>query len=246
VSFILADDEVLAIRINGIPVQSLPNITTASPGSFSLPIAGLSPGLNTIEIEVRNSGLWTALEICGEIVVEQECDGILNNVEVELTEPNCSDDKMYAAYKDVFPWFVYEWDYGDGTIEIGSQPRHLFTNPGSYQVGLTITDTLCNNEYFFDFMIDVPDRTNRLFIPNAFSPNGDLLNDVFEIKGDECLVNSTFGIYDAWGQRVFYTDNPFVEFWDGTIDGAMAMDDVYVYRFESEELNKTGRVTLIK
>lgn len=69
---------------------------------------------------------------------------------------------------------------------------------------------------------------SQVFIPNAFSPNGDGLNDVFKIAHITDQRILTFNIYDRWGNLVFQTNNP-NEGWDGTYNGKPASQDVYQY-----------------
>lgn len=89
----------------------------------------------------------------------------------------------------------------------------------------------------------------KLYVPNAFSPNGDGLNDTFE------AIGSFFGafrmlIYDRWGSVVYETTDP-QKGWDGTLNNAPLEQGVYVYRIEASEPEgktfvKTGSVTLLR
>ncbi|MBU2649533.1 MAG: gliding motility-associated C-terminal domain-containing protein [Bacteroidetes bacterium] len=69
----------------------------------------------------------------------------------------------------------------------------------------------------------------KLVAPNAFSPNGDQLNDVFMLKGpvDE-IARYTLKIFDRWGARVFETSN-IEEGWDGQINGSPAPAGAYIW-----------------
>src|SRR5690606_37863556 len=62
------------------------------------------------------------------------------------------------------------------------------------------------------------DYTNPKLIPNAFTPNGDGLNDVFQIQNLDFEKILAFRIYNRYGQLVFETNNV-KEGWDGTING---------------------------
>ena len=68
-----------------------------------------------------------------------------------------------------------------------------------------------------------------VFIPNAFTPNGDGVNDQFKIFGD--LSNIYFmevSVFDRWGEKVFESNDPGFE-WDGTYRGEPAPIGVYIY-----------------
>jgi gliding motility-associated-like protein len=86
-----------------------------------------------------------------------------------------------------------------------------------------------------------------VFIPNAFTPNGDGINDTFGVKG-EGIKNFTLRIYDRWGEEVFESHNSKQQ-WDGTYNGKPAQNDVYVYQFIASGLKsetQSGSVTLVR
>ncbi len=91
------------------------------------------------------------------------------------------------------------------------------------------------------------DRKRNIFIPNAFSPNGDGINDVFYInggKGIEEVVN--FNIYNRWGSLVasfknFQPNDPLYG-WDGKINGRKEIESTYIYSAEIKFID--GQVVL--
>ena len=86
-----------------------------------------------------------------------------------------------------------------------------------------------------------------IFIPDAFTPNGDGINDSFGIKG-EGIQNMTLRIFNRWGEEVFETSNPKQQ-WDGNYKDKPAESGVYVYQLVSSGKSsetKTGSVTLIR
>lgn len=86
-----------------------------------------------------------------------------------------------------------------------------------------------------------------VYIPSAFTPNGDGINDTFGIKG-EGIKNFTLRIYNRWGELVFESNNPKQQ-WDGTYQGKPEMSDTYVYQLTASGLGsstKTGSVTLVR
>ncbi len=87
-----------------------------------------------------------------------------------------------------------------------------------------------------------------VFFPNAFTPNGDGLNDVLRIRGN-ALSEVMFIIFDRWGERIFET-NSVDGAWDGTYKGKLLPPDVYGYYLEAKcifggEYKKQGNVTLL-
>lgn len=73
----------------------------------------------------------------------------------------------------------------------------------------------------------------RLFMPNAFTPNGDGLNDLFCPIFTGPAANYEFSVYNRWGQLIFHTTTP-RKGWDGTFRSRLQPGDVYVYYFTAE------------
>ncbi|GAB4037599.1 T9SS type B sorting domain-containing protein [Spirosoma jeollabukense] len=92
-------------------------------------------------------------------------------------------------------------------------------------------------------------RDSKIFIPDAFTPNGDQVNDVFFPKGvtdDQFLMN----IYSRWGEVVYSTTDK-TKGWDGTINGQPASLGQYMYRIElkdtaGQKTVRTGAILLIR
>ncbi len=96
---------------------------------------------------------------------------------------------------------------------------------------------------------------SQVFVPNAFTPNGDGQNDVFYPRGIGVKVIKTFRIYNRWGEMLFEREgislNDAANAWDGTYKGDSPHPDVYVYVIEAvcytgEDISIKGDVTIIK
>lgn len=74
-------------------------------------------------------------------------------------------------------------------------------------------------------MIHIADR---LFVPNAFSPNGDGRNDVFRIENFGYQRVEEFRIFNRWGQQVYATQDG-TKGWDGSYNGGYADPGTYFY-----------------
>lgn len=86
-----------------------------------------------------------------------------------------------------------------------------------------------------------------IYIPNAFTPNGDGINDGFQVKG-EGIRDFHIYIYNRWGEVIFESTNP-KQAWDGTFQGRPVEMETYVYQVFADGLGKksrTGSVTLIR
>lgn len=96
---------------------------------------------------------------------------------------------------------------------------------------------------------------SRVYIPNAFTPDGDRLNDIFYVKGKGIRSIKSMRVYNRWGQVVYETFNANIEEplrgWNGTYNGKMAEGAVYVYYIEfvcdtGELFARKGTITLIR
>ncbi len=91
---------------------------------------------------------------------------------------------------------------------------------------------------------------NDIYLPKAFTPNGDGLNDTYGISNYYVIQEMLdFEILDRWGSRVYYSVNP-AETWDGTFLAKDLNPGVFLYRLRyicnGEEQIKVGSLTMIK
>jgi len=89
---------------------------------------------------------------------------------------------------------------------------------------------------------------SRIFVANAFTPNGDQLNEGFQVKG-MYIYEYQIQIYNRWGQ-LLYTSDQFNEAWDGTYDEQPCQEDVYIYLIDAlgtdgEVYHLKGNITLL-
>lgn len=93
--------------------------------------------------------------------------------------------------------------------------------------------------------------THSVFIPNAFTPNGDGANDKIRIISNKVTEIESFMIFNRWGEKVFETNDRAV-FWDGIYKGKHLPTDVYVYVLNfpcpdtGEPTQLTGDITLLR
>ena len=85
-----------------------------------------------------------------------------------------------------------------------------------------------------------------IYIPSAFTPNGDGLNDTFGIKG-EGVSDFHIYIYDRWGEIIFESTEARKQ-WDGKYKGQQVEQGTYVYQLFASGVTskgKTGSVTVV-
>jgi gliding motility-associated-like protein len=144
---------------------------------------------------------------------------------------------------------AYQWQFGDNVGSGEENPFHVYAEPGQYEVTLTAF-----NEYYVCPVDTVLLLTvladGQLFLPNAFTPNGDGKNEIFYVVG-EGVVEMEMHIFDRWGRRVALLQS-LSEGWDGrTTEGGSAPEGVYTYRLEAvfnsgARINRSGTITLIR
>lgn len=144
---------------------------------------------------------------------------------------------------------TYYWNLGD-TISTAINPGPLtYSDTGTYQLMLIATTQYDCKDTSYQTVIIEPNFT--FFVPNAFSPNDDGINDTFSGKG---IFINTFEmfIFDRWGSLIYKTDDVNKP-WDGKANNGqdMAQMDVYVYSINVTDLKSTkynfkGTVTLVR
>ena len=136
---------------------------------------------------------------------------------------------------------TYSWSNGETTNPITVSP--IVTT--DYCV--TVMDVnSCSDSECVRITVEIP--CGNLFIPQAFSPNGDNENDVLSVYGD-CITYIEFVIFDRWGEKIFETTDPAIG-WDGTYKGKKLDSAVFVYYLKAvikgESVSKHGNITLMK
>jgi len=132
-------------------------------------------------------------------------------------------------------------------------PTSLSTNVSPTETTtytLTATDGLCTKSdtalvKVYEIVCDDP----YVFVPNAFTPNGDQENDILYVRGiwiEKCVLR----IFDRWGELIFETTDQNIG-WDGTFKGKKLDPDVFDYYLDVECLGGLhniikGNITLMK
>ncbi|MCB0396653.1 MAG: choice-of-anchor L domain-containing protein [Flavobacteriales bacterium] len=140
------------------------------------------------------------------------------------------------------------WDFGDDDSSATQNPVHTYLDTGCFPVTLYLENQYgCTDDVVKQVCVK---DIHALYVPNAFTPNGDGDNDWFAAKEyGVCDINMF--IFDRWGNQIYQTSS--LAGWDGTANGGtdIAEEDVYVWviraRFcDGDEVRRVGHVTLIK
>jgi len=128
-------------------------------------------------------------------------------------------------------------------------PTATPTESTTYSVSV-IDEIGCSTSASVDVRVIQPTCTEAdVFLPNMFTPNADMMNDIFKPESN-FIASMSLVVYDRWGEEV-YTTTDLNGGWDGTYLGEELAPDVYGYYFTAIcvnglEYQKQGNVTLIK
>ena len=130
----------------------------------------------------------------------------------------------------------FGWSFGDGEFSNEENPFHVYHNSQNYLVYLVVNDDFGCSDTAFNTVIIYENL--EIFIPNAFTPNGDGLNDVFRPYGKGYSLDGfEMLIFDRWGKMIFETSD-IEKGWNGKIDGVLAnVNDVLMYKIVIKDLN---------
>ncbi len=139
----------------------------------------------------------------------------------------------------------YVWNFGDNdSLFSDVNPHHTYSDTGSFIVKLIVsTDNNCIDSVTSTVVIT---PYYCFYIPSSFTPNGDGLNDLFEIRGNY-IQACNLQIFDRWGKSFYDKAGTVGVSWDG----ANAPQGVYVYKIKMKDTkNKdyeyVGQLTVLR
>lgn len=148
------------------------------------------------------------------------------------------------------PIMSYAWDIAG--IDSATGSNFIYTFPedtGNYNITLTVTDVEgCKNTIT---QIAIVTGEFGIYVPNAFTPDFDGLNDGFFPTGFGIAEQEyVFLIYDRWGEKIFESHKKF-EPWNGTYKNKLVPNGVYVWKLTFNDLDgdnqsRIGHVTIVK
>ncbi|MCH7401941.1 gliding motility-associated C-terminal domain-containing protein [Belliella kenyensis] len=214
---------------------------------------------NSTEIEFNNSGRISTIitdsngcqvEISDQVelpLVFSESDFIYTIPSIGTTGEILVNDEVQFLDRTLGNVIAWEWSFGDGTNTSTQNATHTYQKPGIYEVTLKTFDIYgCVSEATITIEVLA---SYRIMIPNAFTPNGDGINDFFlpKLRG---IKTFEFYIFNKWGEMIYSHVIGEDQGWDGQLNGKMSPNGNYVYKlvFEAEDGEKgsqTGVFTLI-
>lgn len=147
-------------------------------------------------------------------------------------------------------WIFGETGFPNNTSN-AQHPSHTYANPGTYTTSLVVTNQYGCKDSVVHY-IEIKDDY-VFYAPNAFTPDGDGVNDIFLPLGVGWDI-PTFEMYifDRWGNLIYFTDD-YRKGWDGRANhgSEIAQMDVYVWKVTLKDNNGLrhnyiGHVTIVK
>lgn len=188
-----------------------------------------------------------------QVMMYNACDTGYSTVTIMIDDPNMilnesqsvSESESYTLYGE-----------GGGTYQwTSSDPNAVISDPSASTTDITITD---DTTYFYLEVITeegclvydtiILTKKYNLFIPTAFTPNEDGINDEYTVLVSD-FSEYELSIFDRYGKQMFSSDSPSNK-WDGTFNGKTVAAGVYVYSLKIEFYEKSpvmskGNITVI-
>lgn len=252
------------VAVNELPVLSIVGLApTYCEYDATVTLMGLPSG---------STGVFSGPGISGNTFAPADANpGVSNTIVYDYTDPatNCSNttsQNTTVIYKPISDFTANPpatsivnpsisflnntqyfdaslWTFGDqvGTSTL-TNPTYLFPDTGTYLVTLVSSNQGCLDTVSAEVLI-MPEFV--LYLPNAFTPNGDFNNDAFYAQG-QGIAEFEMSIFDRWGNMI-YVSKSITDAWTGND----APSGMYVYKINAVDLEgKTfeyvGQVSLLR
>jgi gliding motility-associated-like protein len=239
---------------NGVTVNGASGVNCVNDSGYTseviISFAGHYPiGDYTVSLQNGTSGT-TLLDLCGNPIVlpgpSQPGGSLPFNIWPKIQNDFLKADTTKCNYSTITigsdsSFLSYLWSSGQTSQSIG------LMDPGIYT--LQVTDTNTCMAVASENVIDSA-CPQYVFLPNAFTPNGDGKNDIFRPVFAGAVSVFRFAIYDRWGRQVFQSSSPSGG-WDGTTGGNRQPAGTYVWfcqykLYDEPERIQRGTVILIR
>jgi len=228
-----AQTQLFAANLPGYSYSWSPPLGLSSPNSYN-PICDV-PITTIYTLTVQNvMGCSAADQITVFVFPIPQAGFLVNPSELSIYNPTANFINTSIGAVN------YIWDFDDGSGSNLQNPSHSFNKPGYYDVHLfAINESGCVNDTTQRIYVE---GDFGLYVPSAFTPSNDGLNEVFYVKGVGIDTKDfSLRIYSRWGDLVYYSTD-INEGWDGTFQnkGSIMKSDIYVYKIELK--NYLGKV----
>lgn len=211
---------------------------------------GLSAGTYVPKVMDKNGCIF----ILPPVEVEQRAPVVVD-LGPDITITLGENTQLFAGVDNAAGQVTYSWTPADSVWLSCLDCPDPFVDSLYYQnyFEVLVLDSLgCRGT---DQILVVVEKPRRIFVPTAFSPNGDLSNDFLLVHGQESAQILDFRVYDRWGELVFengdFTPNDTSAGWDGNFRSKPMDPGVYVWVLEVQYMDGAkevlkGNTTLIR
>lgn len=234
-----------AIHILGLTVQNMPYQFSVDGGplQYAGDFFNIAAGQHTIQA-INNWGCTTT----HQALVLEPAEGIAEILPHDTTIQLGESVQLISTFTPYSTAAItnYNWSPTLGLSCIDC-PNPLVT-PYNRSTDFVLTITYNKNCVATATINVLVENSLPVFIPNAFTPNGDGNNDVFQIYG-EGIKTVDLKIFNRWGIKVFDSNNQ-LNGWDGTYKGVLQNPAVFTYVaditfLDNKKVQKVGSITLV-
>jgi gliding motility-associated-like protein len=220
-------------------------------GGFTYTWTGSSTSGNSADVSPAASQHYTvvATDVCGDYASTGMIVTVMP-IEADFTAVETAEDfyEFVSLPNPICDNCTYAWDFGDGDLADEANTTHEFDGLSDYLVSLLIVNEIGCSDIAYYTVQPAP----LMYIPSAFTPNGDGINDVFKIVSAG-VMDFEITIFNRWGDVVFTSNDP-NQVWlgDTYANGSYFIQDgMYQYRvkvkgYNSEAVEKTGTIQLMR
>ncbi len=208
-----------------------------------------NPGVYTVSLEVTSNNGCKAYDTIKNMITAYSHPVAAFTMSPQPTTIQDPLINFTDLSTDNYGIVAWQWNFGDNTDNTSTQqnPSHTYGDTGTYCANLTVTNKYGCTDSVTNCLVIQPGFS--IYIPSAFSPNGDGINDVFLAKGT-FINNFKMYIFDRWGMQLYYSED-INNGWPGTVQGQICQEDTYVYMIvcfdnKGNKHSYIGRVSLIK
>ncbi|HWB62635.1 MAG TPA: gliding motility-associated C-terminal domain-containing protein [Chitinophagales bacterium] len=212
---------------------------------------------------VQDTGYFNNLSAGNHLIITTSAKGCTDSIAVVINQPPAiivsinpdtvnlplgQSQQVMALYENAdnvsYAWYPYE---GLSCIDC---PNPVVTTYYPMEYKLTVSMQKANATcYGYATLHANVDQAVPIYIPNAFSPNGDGNNDEFKVYG-EAIKAFDMKIFDRWGEMVYSSNNALTG-WDGSYKGEPAPQGIYTYQLtivllDNVTIHKMGSLTLLR